>query len=203
MVNIHDILNNIVFKYLSFYDKHVFKKINKYNDNIKIVNLFDIGHIYLMKLDDSILTHYSHVVKLGASHNCKISNVNHMKKIKHLNARGTCSINVNGIKNINLEVLDASYNPKITDVNHMVDLRDLTACRSCGICDRGIKNVNLEILLSCHNSKISNVNHMTNLKLWCIDELCNADDVHSRSYNYVKLNDPNDLKVNKKQKTDR
>ena len=84
--NIHQILHNIVFRYLNFYDKHTFQKISKYTNNIHIIDLSNIDKIYLDKLDDAILKNYEHVNILDASNNKIITNINHMVKLTELYA---------------------------------------------------------------------------------------------------------------------
>jgi hypothetical protein len=52
------------------------------------------------------------VIKLNANNNSKITNINHMTKLKVLCAFGSCGINNRGIINLtNLEVLNANNNP--------------------------------------------------------------------------------------------
>ena len=52
------------------------------------------------------------LVELNASHNSKITNVNHMTNLKKLDAGGSdCGINDAGIKNLNLVELHAWDNP--------------------------------------------------------------------------------------------
>ena len=68
--------------------------------------------MYLIKLNDEILKNYKHVIKLNAKNNSKITNINHMTKLKVLCAFGSCGINNRGIINLtNLEVSNANNNP--------------------------------------------------------------------------------------------
>ena len=46
-----------------------------------------------------------------------------MKKLKILYAYGNCGIDQNGIKELDLDILNASYNNKITDVSFMKNLK--------------------------------------------------------------------------------
>ena len=57
-MHIHQILLNIIFKYLKFYDKHTFKRIDKYANKIQIIDLYNIDYKYLDNLDDEILMDY-------------------------------------------------------------------------------------------------------------------------------------------------
>ena len=71
--------------------------------------------------------------KLDATHNKKITNVNHMTNLKDLDASGNCGIDNDGIKNINPEKLNIEYNGKITDVKHMTNLKELIINKYSGI----------------------------------------------------------------------
>jgi len=75
---------------------------------------------------------------LNANKNEKITNVNHMKHLKELNASDDCGIGNEGIKDCDLVILNAN-NKKITNVNHMKNLKELYAYYDCGIGDEGIK----------------------------------------------------------------
>jgi len=57
-------------------------------NKIHITDLFDIEHKYLYKLDDDILLNYKFAVKLDAHNNHKINHINHMTKLKVLDASG-------------------------------------------------------------------------------------------------------------------
>ena len=153
MTNIHNILLTIVIEYLHFYDKHTLQKINKYTNCIQITDLYNIKNIFLEKLDDNILKQYKSAIKLNVTDNQKITNINHMRKIKILNASGDCGINNESIKLINPEILIAHGNTKITNINHMTNLRELYARNTCGIDNNCIKNINLEILDIQNNQK--------------------------------------------------
>jgi len=88
----------------------------------------------------------------------KITNINHMTKLKILSASHDCGINDGGISDMtNLEILYANSNTKITNVNHMTKLRELHACGSlCGINDKGIINLKkMKILDTNNNTKIT------------------------------------------------
>jgi len=52
--------------------------------------------------------------------NSKITNANHMTKLKELDASDNCGIDDGGIKNLNLKKLNVYNNTKITNVNHIV-----------------------------------------------------------------------------------
>ena len=85
------------------------------------------------------------LIELDASENGKISNVNHMTKLKVLSACGSDhGIDNDGIRRLNLEELNVDRNTKITNINHLINLKILNAakCRPIdGICIGGPKNV--------------------------------------------------------------
>jgi len=87
---IHEIICDIIFTYLDFYDQHKFRRISCHNNKNQIKNLYYIDMKYLSKLDDNILQNYKFATKLYAGYNPKITNVNHMTKLKELNANGNC-----------------------------------------------------------------------------------------------------------------
>jgi len=91
-MHIHQILLNIIFEYLEFYDKHIFKRINKYANKIRIIDLYNIDFRYLRDLDNKILMNYSDAIKLNADCNSNITNVNHMTKLKESGAQYSCGI---------------------------------------------------------------------------------------------------------------
>ena len=75
--------------------------------------------------------------------NSKITNINHMTKLKELVAQGSCGINDEGINNLNnIEILYVGDNSKITNINHMTKLKELDAQGTCGISDEGIISLN-------------------------------------------------------------
>ena len=152
----HEFLYNVVFVYLDFYDKHKFQKINKYMNTIHVKDLFN--------LNNDVLKNYKYVVKLYACNNIKITNINHMAKLKELDASCDCGIGDGGILDLtNLEILNAHSNSKRTDINHMTKIIELNACSTCGINNRGILNPsNLEILNVQYNIKITNINYIKN-----------------------------------------
>ena len=103
---IYEILNNIVFIHLDFYDKHTFQKVNSYTKKINIVDLSEIDEKYLARLDDIILRNYNHATKLS-TWNPKISKINDMIKLKELHMICHCMINNDDMTNLsNLEILD-------------------------------------------------------------------------------------------------
>ena len=61
---------------------------NKYTDTIRIKDLLNIDYKYRLKLDDKILKNYSDIIKLCANYNTKITDINHMTKLKVLHAYG-------------------------------------------------------------------------------------------------------------------
>ena len=64
--------------------------------------------------------------ELDASDNIKITNVNHLTKLKILYCSWDCGIDQEGIKNLKLiEELNAKGNKKIKNVNHLNKLKIL------------------------------------------------------------------------------
>ena len=127
MLGIYEILCSIVFNYLDFYDKYTFKRTRKFMNKIHITDLFDIEDKYLENIDDDILLNHRFAIRLYICDR-KISRVNHMTKLKELDASYDCGIGDNNIKDINLEKLNANHNQNISDVNHMTNLKELNAC---------------------------------------------------------------------------
>ena len=109
--------------------------------------------------------------ELYASYYKKITNVNHLSKLKILYCSWNCGIDQEGIKDLQLiEELNAKNNEKIKNVNHLSKLKILDCSKNCGIDQEGIKNLRLiEKLDASCNNEIENVNHLNKLKiLYCI-----------------------------------
>ena len=197
-IYIHEILCTLIFKYLEFYDKHTFKRIKKNTDRIYITDLFNIHRKYLIRLDDDILKNYKCVVKLSLGPCSKVTQIQHIKKLRELNASGChCKIDDECIRNINLEKLIAYDNPKITNVNHMTNLKELNAGGNCGINNEGISCVNLEVFDASFNRKITNVNHMSNLKVLDASYNCGIDDQGIINVNLEVLDAESNSKISK------
>ena len=139
-------------------------------DNLWITDLYNIDEKLLIKLDDQILGHkmFSHVTRLNARDNKKITNVSLMTNLKILYACGNCGINQSGINGLNLVELCTSDNSKITDVkllacnqlsagavSFMTNLEILYAYGNCGIDQTGINRLNLVELSASGNNKIN------------------------------------------------
>ena len=113
------VLQYIADKYLNFNDIINIIKINKKCNRIKIKDFYNIPDKIKNKLTNEILNKYNDIEKLDANNNPKITNINHLEKLKTLCAYGDCGINNEGIKNLtNLKYFDASHNQKITNINH-------------------------------------------------------------------------------------
>jgi len=154
--NIHEILYTVIFSK---------NWINTPVSYIQIKDLYSIDKKYLYKLNDKIIKKYKHVTKLHTGYNSKITNINHLTKLKVLCAHGISGLN-DGIIILNdLEIFNASGNPKITNINNLTKLKVLNAYGSCGITDEGIINLKkIEILDASCNCQITNINHMTKIK---------------------------------------
>jgi len=161
---IHEILCSIVFKYLTFYSKHVFRRISKIMRSIDIVDLKNIDYKYLRKIDNEILQNYTRVKMLNASYNIYINNINNLTSLKELITHG--NMRDDDISGLNLEILNANSAYKIKNVNHMSKLRKLSATYECGIDNKGIECINLHEIDVSNNVKIdkNNLKHMTELK---------------------------------------
>ena len=88
-----------------------------------------------------------------------------MKNLKKLDASGSCGIDKNSIKELDLVELNANSNYKITNVSFMKNLKKLNASYYCGIDQNGINGLDLVELYTYDNNKITNVSFMTNLKI--------------------------------------
>jgi len=130
-MNVHQILLNLIFDKLIFHDKHTFKRINKYTKKMKIIDLYNTDCEYSSYFDDDILMNYIDATKLNAKGNRNITDVNHMTKLKVLDASSVCGIDDDGIKNLNLEILIVDSNDKIKNIKHMTNLKELSARWKC------------------------------------------------------------------------
>lgn len=128
------------------------------HSSLYIDDLFDANHSLLRNLSDTVLKQkkFSLVTRLDASHNPKITNVNHLSKLRVLCTRSTmcncgnhkqsdCGIKQSGFSHLNLVELDTRGNRKITNVAHMSNLKFLQAASS-GIVPNNDSGLNLEIV---------------------------------------------------------
>ena len=160
---IYEILFHFVFDYLSFYDKHVFQKINKRMLSFEIIDLKNIDHKYLRRIDNTILNDYKNIKFLDSSFNTNINNINRFTNLKELITH--INMKDDDIARLNLEVLNANHTSKIKNINHMSKLRKLSATYECGINDEGIKHINLCEINISNNMRIDkdDLKHMENL----------------------------------------
>jgi len=95
-----------------------------------------------------------------------ITDINHLKELKHLRAVGECGIIDNSIKKLsNLETLNMSENENILNIDHMTKLKELDADGLYELNNEFIKKLtNLERLSVEHNMDINDVSHMTRLR---------------------------------------
>ena len=172
--------------------------------NIKVD---DVNHLnYLQELyvgptiDNDGISHIN-LNTICMTHNSKITNLNHMSKLKVLidnrHVFGHVKLDDNGIKKLNLIVLHVDDNQLITDISHMNNLTILFACGSnCGINDNSIKNLNLIELHAFNNHKITNVNHMTNLRKLYAGAGCGISNKGIENLNLVEIYANHNSKIN-------
>ncbi len=150
------------------------KKITNVNHmtNLKILHagdecgIDDFGIKDLIYLEELYVGQHLNISGIVTG-NEKITNINHMKKLKILYACGEfCGLDDHGINELlNLEELYVNDNNKITNINYMKNLKRLHARYKSGIDDNNIKNLNLVELDIRGNTKIKKINHLTNLKI--------------------------------------
>ena len=146
----------IIYNQLDFITQSNLRLVSKDFAKYPITNLFDnVPNKY--KLTDKILKSYLRVIKLNASHNNKITNVNHLINLRILHVRGNCGIGDDGLNRLtNLTELDAGNNNEITNVNHLINLRILYSRANCGIGNDGLSRLtNLTELYTDGNNKIT------------------------------------------------
>ena len=96
-----------------------------YQNHLKIYDFQNVNTKYRQNLTNEILKRYPYLVRLDASDNKNITDVNHLKYLKKLYANGEkCGIDDDAIKNLNLTTLYALDNPKITNPkDYMTNLK--------------------------------------------------------------------------------
>lgn len=156
------------------------------NQCLRITDFYNIDNCYLQKLNDNILKNYPYITQLNADSNINVTNVNHLSRLKKLNAEYICGINDEGIKDLNLYELDASNNRKITNVNHMNNLKILQIYGDSGINNNGLRYINLIELNIGENDNIKDISHMTNLKILDASH-CNIRNKHIKSLDLIQL----------------
>jgi hypothetical protein len=123
MDKLHFDILYLIFGFLDFPLKIIFRCISKYTHLLEIHDFYDIEDKYLRLLNDKILLNYPFIKYLNASNNINITNVNHMNKLIKLNASGYCGVNNKGIENIKLiQYLIIRGNINISNINHMSKL---------------------------------------------------------------------------------
>jgi len=165
---------------------HAFRKHNINDNNIQYLTKLKKLHIGSYVSEQKIINSHSslslahitnkgiknmiNVEELDVSGNQKITNINHMRKLKILDARGnSCGITQKYITNLtNLTKLDISYNVKISNVNTFVKLKHLIVSGNNKINIHSVKKLtNLETLdiSKCDNINTNILNDLKNLKI--------------------------------------
>lgn len=171
-----------------------------FKQKLYIYELFS-NHGIDVIIDDNFLKQhcFSKLRILHASHNERITDVNHLIHLKCLYASKSCGIGNEGIKQLTgLKILFAHDNKNIININHLLELEELVATGSCGIDDAGIKQlINIRKLHVDSNEKIINVNHMQKLRyLDAWGNLCGINDAGIKQLTKLeKLNAGNNEKI--------
>ena len=105
----------IIFDKLDFKSQIIFKQQCKYfYGQLRIYDLYNIDKKYKEKLNDNILKNFKYTKYLDAS-----------------DGNNNNCITDEGIKNMNLIILNATYNNKITDKGiQQMNLKELNACNN-------------------------------------------------------------------------
>src|SRR5687767_1539385 len=100
------------------------------NEKVKLHDFYNVN----VKFTDEILKSYHNVKYLNVCNDSEVTNINHMKELRILDARRNSGIKNEGIKECDKIIeLNASDNPKVTYVNHMRELKKLDARWDSGI----------------------------------------------------------------------
>ena len=137
-------IKNIICLYLyNLKDTINLHNLNKnHQENIRIINLYNISKKYLKKLSQQIIEQnkYKNVekinlIELDTYTNTKIWNVNHMKNsLQILNCSYGSKIDQNSISELNLIELYSTQNYKIKNISHMKRTLKILSCGyDCGI----------------------------------------------------------------------
>lgn len=161
----------INYPFIKYLNAHCNIKITTVNHMFKLEKLkascnvcaCDLHNSYCGITDEGL--NLINLISLNACDNTKIMNINHMTKLKKLNASRNCGISNNGFRKLHLRELNAFDNYKITIIKHSGKLSKLNAGGYCGLTNDSIKYVNVKELIIDNNSNITNVNHMTKLKI--------------------------------------
>lgn len=147
-------------------------------DSLYIYSFHDCDANLVLRITDDIIKQqvYTKLQYLNLNGNLYVTDINHLKNLKELDAHGSCKLNNNGIKELNIKTLKVSDNPNITDITHMTDIVYLDASGNCGLTDEGIKNINPRFLKVADNPDITNVNDMSNLRYLDASGSCGIND---------------------------
>ena len=157
---IKEIFNNLNLKYQIY-----ITQCNKYfNNNLHIIDLYNIDKKYIDKLNDDILQNYKNFTKLNIKNNAKVKYISHLSNLKILKCSGYFSkISDEDILNLNLFNLNYNKNRNINKFNHMKNLVHLS-CRYNNISDDHLIGLNLKSLDMFGSNVLINLNQFTNLK---------------------------------------
>ena len=140
--------------------------------------IYDINHLtklrivdisgtalYYCGLTSRSINELREIEQLDLRRNYVIKSVNHLKRLKRLNACYS-ALNQAGIADLReLINLDVHDNTTITNVNDLKKLKRLDATNNCGIGQAGItENTELIELYASSNKKIHDVNHLKKLR---------------------------------------
>ena len=159
----------------------------------KITTLNNFTHLEqlhagaLTDISDKDIRDLTNLTFLNAYHNPLITNVNHLTKLKVLDATMRSGIDDVGLYNLNLKELHVWGNIKITNLNHMTTLEILDVSGECGIGDEGIIELNLRELYARNNPKITKIKHMTRLEVLCAGGSCGISEEDIQSLNLKEL----------------
>jgi hypothetical protein len=137
---------------------------------IKVTDFYSIKKRLLEKLDDTILSKYSGIVKLNLSTNEKVTNKlfqsGHLFNLEKLNVMGN-NCGVGDVVHLctKLRVLHIGENGKIKTIDNLLNLEELNATWYGGyINNNSLKRLTkLKRLNLNNNNKITDINHLTNL----------------------------------------
>ena len=131
----------LIFDKLSDITSINYKKINRCTNKLEIKYLED-GDV-CSGLTNKIILRYPNLRSMNLGKNRKVTEINHLRKLKKLDASWDSGIDDKGIQGLKLINLKVWGNKKITDVSEITSLRELNAGGGCRINDFGIRGLKL------------------------------------------------------------
>ena len=162
-------LENLSINHHKFYNNNL-NNLNTFN-NLKVLN------VICSDITSDMIRSCNNIEELYVTNCLKIYDINHLTKLRKLDAMLSCSLTNECIKKCtNIEELNLSENMSINDINNLTNLKVLVVNHNKKLTTDGFLLCdNIENLVMSGNDRINDINHLTNLKSLDISGKCILD----------------------------